>query len=49
MNQVFPAEQLHVQTIDGATYEVVSNYVGDISLLDLFKQMLKRDIERSEG
>jgi hypothetical protein len=45
---VSPASQLHVETIEGASYEVVSNYIGDISLLDLFKQMLKRDLERSE-
>jgi hypothetical protein len=45
---VSPASQLHVETIEGASYEVVSNYIGDISLLDLFKQMLKRDLERLE-
>jgi len=45
---VSPASQLHIETIDGATYEVASNYKGDISLLDLFKQMLKRDLERPE-
>lgn len=45
---VSPASQLHVEVIDGATYEVTSNYKGDISLFDLFKQMLKRDLERSE-
>jgi len=38
--------QLHVITVDGATYEVISNYKGDISLFDLFKQMIKRDMER---
>ena len=49
MSKSSPTSQLHTQMIDGATYEVVSNYVGDISLLDLFKQMLKRDLERSAG
>lgn len=42
------ASQLHIETIDGATYEVTSNYIGEISLLDLLKRMLKRDLERSE-
>jgi len=36
----------NVKIIDGATYEVTSNYVGNLTLLELFKQMLKRDIER---
>lgn len=40
--------QLHVEIIDGATYEVISNYKGEISFLDLLKQMLKRDLERPE-
>jgi hypothetical protein len=43
-----PTSQFHVEVIDGATYEVTSNYMGEISLLDLFKQMLKRDMERVE-
>jgi len=49
MSQAPTTSQLHTQTIDGATYEVVSNYIGDIALLDLFKQMLRRDMERSAG
>jgi len=36
----------HVETIDGARYEVTSNYVGNITFLELLKQMLKRDMER---
>ena len=43
-----PASQLHVEMIDGSTYEVISNYIGEISFLDLLKQMLKRDLERPE-
>jgi hypothetical protein len=39
---------VHIETINGATYEVTSNYIGNISLLDLLKQMLKRDLERTE-
>lgn len=47
--QTIPSpSQLHVITVDGATYEVISNYKGDISLFDLFKQMIKRDMERQE-
>jgi len=44
-----PASQLHVDIIDGATYEVISNYMGEISFLNLLKQMLKRDLERPEA
>jgi len=40
--------QTHIKTIGGATYEVTSNYIGDVSLLELFKRMLKRDVERLE-
>lgn len=36
----------HVEVVDGANYEVTSNYIGDVSILDVFKQMLKRDIEQ---
>lgn len=40
--------QHHVITVDGATYEVTSNYKGEVAFLDLLKQMLKRDMERLE-
>lgn len=43
---ISPDSELHVTTVNGATYEVTSNYIGDISFLDLLKQMLKRDLER---
>ena len=43
---VQPLKKTHVEVIDGATYEVTSNYIGDRTILDIFKQMLKRDIER---
>jgi hypothetical protein len=43
-----PTTQAHTVIIDEATYEVVSNYTGNTSLLDLLKQMLKRDLERPE-
>ena len=36
----------HIVVIDGARYEVTSNYLGKITFLDLLKQMLKRDLER---
>jgi len=39
----------HVEMVDGATYEVTSNYSGNMTYLDLLKQMLKRDIERCGG
>ena len=42
------SSQFHIMTVDEATYEVISNYKGDISLFDLFKQMIKRDMERQE-
>ena len=43
-----PASRFHIVTINGATYEVTSNYIGDVSFLDLLKQILKRDLERPE-
>jgi len=43
-----PSSQFHVVTVDGARYEVTSNYKGEITYLDLLKKMLKRDIERQE-
>lgn len=46
--QMILSDNVHIETIDGTTYEVTSNYNGEISLLDLLKKMLKRDIERQE-
>lgn len=46
---VSPSSQLHIETVDEATYEVASNYIGNISLLDLIKQLLKRDLERIDN
>jgi hypothetical protein len=43
-----PTSEVRKEVINGATYELTSNYNGDISLLDLLKQMLKRDMERLE-
>jgi len=47
--KVQPPQKFHVEIIDGATYEVTSNYNGNVSILDIFKQMLKRDVERMKG
>ena len=44
-----PESRIHIETINGATYEVTSNYIGDISFLELLKQMLKRDLSRIES
>jgi len=41
--------QIRSIELDGTIYEVASNYVGNITLLELFKFMLKRDIEKSEN
>ena len=41
--------QIRSVEFDGTIYEVASNYVGNIPLLELFKLMLKRDIEKSEN
>jgi len=44
---VFPAaSEFNIATVDGATYQVTSRYIGDVSFLDLLKQLLKRDLER---
>jgi len=43
---ISPASQCHVETIGGARYEVTSNYVGEVTFIDLLKQILKRDMER---
>lgn len=37
--------QTRSEVIDGTTYEVTSHYAGSVELLDLFKLMLKRDME----
>ena len=41
-----PASQHHVEIVGGARYEVTSYYVGEVTLIDLLKLMLKRDMER---
>ena len=38
--------ETRIVTIDGATYKVTSRYVGNIPLLDLLKQMIKRDLQK---
>jgi hypothetical protein len=43
---IYPTSLCHVEIIDGAKYEVTSNYMGAVSFLDLLKQMLKRDLEQ---
>ena len=43
---ISPESRYHIETVDGARYEVTSNYIGKVTFLDLLKQMLKRDIER---
>jgi hypothetical protein len=43
---VSPASLRHIESIGGARYEVTANYVGEITFLELLKQMLKRDLER---
>jgi hypothetical protein len=43
---VSPENQLHIEKINGTTYELISNYKGKVALLDLLKQMLKRDLEK---
>ena len=32
-----------------ATYIVTSNYVGNITLLDLLKRLVKRDVEKLQN
>ena len=43
--QVSPNEYVHTVVSDKATCEVHSIYEGEITLLELIKQMIKRDIE----
>ena len=40
-----PSSDVKYIKIDNTTYEVVSNYVGKYSLLDIVKSAIKRDIE----
>jgi len=40
-----PSEDVKYTQIGDTTYQVVSNYVGKISLLDIVKNAIKRDIE----
>jgi len=40
-----PSSDIVHKKINGTTYEVVSNYVGKNSLLDIVKSAIKRDIE----
>lgn len=46
--KVMAFDKICTKVIDRTKYEVISNYNGDISLLDLLKKLLKRDIERQE-
>ena len=43
---ISPASRCHIETVGGARYEVTSYYVGEVTLIDLLKLMLKRDMER---
>ena len=40
-----PSVDAIYKNINGTTYEVVSNYVGKDSLLDIVKSAIRRDIE----
>jgi len=40
-----PSDDVKYIKIDNTTYEVVSNYVGKTSLLDIVKSAIRRDIE----
>jgi len=40
-----PSSNIVYKKIGSTTYEVVSNYVGKNSLLDIVKSAIKRDIE----
>jgi len=45
MEEKPPSGDVVHKKIGGTTYEVVSNYVGKNSLLDIVKSAIKRDIE----
>ena len=47
-NKVDENTRVNQIKIDNAIYEVRSIYGGKTSLVDLFKRMLKRDIDMSE-
>lgn len=36
----------HEEVINKIRFEVTSNYLGKVSLLDLIKEMIKRDLEK---
>ena len=41
-----PQEDVRYKVIGNTTYEIVYNYVGKNSLLDVVKGAIKRDVER---
>jgi hypothetical protein len=41
-----PTGDVKYMKIENTTYEVVSNYIGKNSLMDIIKSAIKRDIER---
>jgi len=43
--EIVPSGDVKYITIGNTTYEVVSNYAGNNSLLDVIKSAIKRDIE----
>jgi len=40
-----PEGDVKYMTLGNTTYEVVSNYIGKSSLLDIVKSAIKRDVE----
>lgn len=40
-----PSGDVKIKEINGTIYEVVSNYIGKCTLLDVIKGGIKRDIE----
>jgi hypothetical protein len=49
IKDISPKSETHIEIINGATYIVTSNYVGNITLFELLKQMLKRDFEKTDN
>ena len=45
MEKEMPSEDIKYIEIENRKYEVVSNYVGKTSLLDIVKSAIRRDIE----
>ena len=43
-----PPDDVAYKKIGTTTYEVVSNYVGNFTLLDIIKGAIKRDIENGD-